>query len=447
MILRILLSAILLLAGFNSFGQEVERKNLGKIDGRARLFLMNTINEDELTDYFASAIGVGLGYSSPIIKGFQFRTSAFYTQGLYNSDLTMPDPLTNAANRYEIGLYDVGNPSSRSIFRVEELYLQYKSEAFYLRLGRQLLNTPFINPQDGRMSPTFVQGLYGNLQLSKQWNVEGGWLNRIAPRSTSRWFGVGESMGYYPQGLLETGQAANYFSNITSAGIGILGLHFRPNTKISISAWNHFVENVLNIGLVQVNGNFPVNEKWSIISGLQISRQDAINDGGNEDFSKTYLKPNSYSNILSTRIGAKNQRVEFSLNYTHISKTGRFQFPREWGRDPFFTFMPRERNEGFGGVNALMAKFDYGFDKGKTNLSLSHGRFNLPEANDAKFNKYGIPSYHQSNMEVRHKLNGRLSLQYLAVYKGRIGETYGNDRFVINKVNMLYQNLVMNYKF
>ncbi|MFZ6665396.1 OprD family outer membrane porin [Peijinzhouia sedimentorum] len=447
MILRLSITAILLLAGFNSFAQEVEKRDLGKIDGRARLYLMNTLNEGGLTDYFASAMGVGLGYSSPMIKGFQFRTSAFYTQGLYNSDLTTPDPLTNAANRYEIGLYDVGNPSSRSVFRVEELYLQYKSESSYLRLGRQLLNTPFINPQDGRMSPTFVQGIYGNLQLSTQWNVEGGWLNRMAPRSTSRWFGVGESMGYYPQGLLETGQGANYFSNIESVGIGILGVHFRPNSKFQISAWNYFVENVLNIGHIQVTGNFPADEKWSIISGVQLTRQDAINDGGNSDLTKTYLNPSSYSNVLSARLGAKNQRVEFNLNYTRISKTGRFQFPREWGRDPFFTFMPRERNEGYGGVDALMAKFEYSLNSGKTKLSLSHGRFSLPEANDAKYNKYGIPSYHQSNFELRQQINPSIQLQYLAVYKGRVGDTYGNDRFVINKVNMFYQNLVVNYKF
>jgi hypothetical protein len=31
--------------------------------------------------------------------------------------------------------------------------------------------------------------------------------------------------------------------------------------------------------------------------------------------------------------------------------------PREWGRDPFY-FMPRERNEGYGDVNAIMTKYN-----------------------------------------------------------------------------------------
>ena len=444
---KVLITAAFMLAGINSIAQQLGAIDLGKLDGRARFFTMSTINEAQLTDYFASAFGLGLGYSSPSFKGFQFRTSAFYVQGLYNSELNSADPTSGASNRYEIGLFDVANPTARSIFRMEELYLQYKAENSYVRLGRQLLNTPFINPQDGRMSPTFVQGLYGNLQLSPRWNIEGGWLNRMAPRSTSRWYGVGESMGFYPQGLRPSGQASNYFSNIESRGVGIFGVHFRPNSKIQISAWNHFVENVLNIGLVQLNGSFPIDEKWSMVSGLQLIRQDAVNDGGNSDLTKTFLNPSSYSNIVSAKIGAKNQRVEFSINYTRISKTGRFQFPREWGRDPFFTFMPRERNEGNGGVNALAAKFDYSFNTGKTNLGASHGRFSLPEANDAKYNKYGIPSYHQTNIELRHQLSQSLSLQYLAVYKGKLGDTFGNDRYVINKVNMFYQNLVVNYKF
>jgi hypothetical protein len=32
--------------------------------------------------------------------------------------------------------------------------------------------------------------------------------------------------------------------------------------------------------------------------------------------------------------------------------------PREWGRDPFYTFMPRERNEGYGDVNADIDKYN-----------------------------------------------------------------------------------------
>lgn len=47
--------------------------------------------------------------------------------------------------------------------------------------------------------------------------------------------------------------------------------------------------------------------------------------------------------------------------------------PREWGREPFFTFLPRERNEGFGDVHALMGKLSYNNSKISVKTSLAVG--------------------------------------------------------------------------
>ena len=30
--------------------------------------------------------------------------------------------------------------------------------------------------------------------------------------------------------------------------------------------------------------------------------------------------------------------------------------PREWGKEPFYTFLPRERNEGLGNIHAFTVK-------------------------------------------------------------------------------------------
>lgn len=429
---------------FSSLFAQKQEADWGKMELRARFYAMNTLNEGELRDYFASAIGAGAAYSSPEWKGFSFRTSAWLTQGLYTTDIANPDPISGALNRYEVGLFNVLDVHDRTLFRVEDLYLAYKKEQSFLKIGRQLINTPFVNPQDGRMSPSYVQGIHGRWQTQKSWHVEGAWLNRMSPRGTEDWFKVGASMGAFPQGLSSDGNRANYEGNIESKGIGILKIGTQPLKGLEVQVWNTFVENVLNIALAQADGKIALKNNFSALLGLQMTYLTAVKEGGNPDRTLSYLMPECESWVLSSRLGVGHKRGEFSINYTKMSGKGRFQFPREWGRDPFYTFMPRERNEGYGGVEALVLRSKYHILPSKLQAELSHGWFQLPAANDVALNKYGLPSYHQTNLDVRYHPNKRWSLQYLMVYKGANGNTFDNPRYIQNKVNMFYHNLALN---
>ena len=122
--------------------------------------------------------------------------------------------------------------------------------------------------------------------------------------------------------------------------------------------------------------------------------------------------------------------------------------PREWGRDPFFTFLPRERNEGFGDVSALVAKSE--FRKKYFKFTIGFGYIEMPDVLNYELNKYGMPSYTHLNLGVNYNfekylkgLNGEL----LITRKDRTGKTYDNNKYVINKVNMTLFNLVLNYTF
>jgi hypothetical protein len=150
------------------------------------------------------------------------------------------------------------------------------------------------------------------------------------------------------------------------------------------------------------------------------------------------------------RIGLKTEKWDVSANFNHITDHGRYLMPREWGRDPFFTFMPRERSEGVGNSTAAVLKMAYKIPKYRMQTSLMAGYINMPDVKNTFLNKYGFPSYYQINADVRYAFAGflkGLDVQMLAVAKINAGETYGNDRFVINKVNMVTYNLVLNYHF
>lgn len=142
--------------------------------------------------------------------------------------------------------------------------------------------------------------------------------------------------------------------------------------------------------------------------------------------------------------------MEYSVNYNRITKHGRYLFPREWGRDPFFTFMPRERNEGFADVHAVMIRAQFVSKKMRLKTGLGVGYFDLPDVKNASFNKYGMPDYAQVNWNVIYKFKKAfegLEGQILVAAKFKNAETYGNLRYEFNKVNRMITNIILNYHF
>jgi len=423
----------------------------GFVQGHFRYFNMNTINEKELSDYYANAAGGGLRYETAKFHNFQFGISGFYIFNIGSSNFTIPDPQSGQFNRYEIGLFDLEDPTNkRDIDRLEELYLKYNYKKSSFIFGRQLLNTPFINLQDGRMRPTGVEGLWAEINEIKGTKIELGWLYSISPRSTTQWFDIGESIGVYSAGLNPDGTPSLYSGNIHSKGVALFGLSTSINNNFKIIAWNMLTENVFNSALLQTDFSLPIKTNSAFIASAQLIKQDALNNGGNMDQAKTYFQKGSNSLSFGAKFGFKNRSWETTLNYNRITTRGRYLVPREWGRDPFFTFLPRERNEGLGDLNAIMAKVSYAIPQSALKTSFAAGYYHLPDVKNYAMNKYGMPSFTQINTDIRYifanALKG-LEAQLLFVAKINEGETYGNKRIIINKVNMLQSNLVLNFHF
>jgi hypothetical protein len=423
----------------------------GDLNGHFRYFFMATDNASGLSDYFANAGGGGLHYNTARFHNFQFGISGFYVFNLYSSPFDAIDSTTGQTNRYELGLFDVEDPlNHKDIDRLEELYLKYHLKETHFTLGRQLINTPFINLQDGRMRPTGVEGIWIESTQLKNTKIEGGYIYAVSPRSTTKWYNIEESIGIYPSGVNIDGSKSNYHDHLSSGGVGMLGITNKPLKWLKFQLWDLYTDNIFNSALAQVDVEIPTKKQVKFYTSAQFIRQDALNDGGNVDPSKTYFTKNGKAMTFGGRIGLKTEKWDVSANFNHITDHGRYLMPREWGRDPFFTFMPRERNEGVGNSTAAVLKMAHKIPKYRIQTSLMAGYINMPDVKNTFLNKYGFPSYYQINADVRYAFAGflkGLDVQVLAVAKINAGETYGNDRFVINKVNMVTYNLVLNYHF
>lgn len=426
--------------------------NTGIFEGHIRNFFMSTINHSDYPDYYALGVGGGLGYYSPIIKGFQVGMSGFIIYNIGSSPLSPEPPF---ANRYEVGLFDVTNPNNHEdLDRLEDLYLRYyitKQNKSFLQVGKFHLKTPMINLQDGRMRPNLQEGVWAEWNDSKKIQAKAGWIWRTSPRATIQWFEIGKSL-MYPNGRAVDGTKANYSDYTSSDGIAIANVTWKPITSIDYQVWNYYVDQLFNASLNKVEYKKKmVTHTW--MAGFQyIWQQSLYND--TLSIEKQYITQGEQSHSFSGRIGLIQDQKgeEWNINYTRITSHGRFLFPREWGIEPFYTFMQRERNEGAGDVHATTLQHIRYLDKGKHwELLAGAGMYWMPSVNDARLNKYPMPSYYQLNARSRYRFQGflrGLNLEALYIYKGNMTKDLEvQPSNFHNRVDMHHLSVVLDYYF
>ena len=298
------------------------------------------------------------------------------------------------------------------------------------------------------MRPTGVEGVWFNILDIPKTKIEGGYLWAVSPRSTVRWYYIGESLGLYGVGVNPDGTRSGYSGHINSHYVASLGIH-RDIAKHRFHIWNFHVDNLFNSTMFQADLNFPKGN-GKFIAGLQAIKQYGIENGGNDTVGLRYIDPNATSSVYSARLGWLDPKNQVTLNYTRITKEGRYLMPREWGRDPFYTFMPRERNEGMGDVHAIVAKYTRKLPVNHSQATLMLGHFKLPDIRNFALNKYGFPSYFQANIDLRHQFLGTwtgLEAQILYAHKWGVANDYDNPRYQFNKVDVSNISFVLNYHF
>lgn len=424
----------------------------GQFSGSARYYFMATDNKGSLSNFYANAFGMGIGYESAKIKGFQAGLSGYFIDNLYSSDFTKLDSSTKQGSRYELAQFNVLNPATKTMMsRLEEVYLKYTYKKSFIKFGKQDFKSPFINPQDGRMRPTMVEGAILDFNEIQKLKITSAWLHGIAPRGTIDWFSIKETIGLFGTGTNPDGSKSPSPNQISTKGIFLLAATYSFTSNNKIQLLNQYVENVFNTSLAQAEGSIAINAHRNILYGVQYIEQHAANNGGNANQTLAYLPKGSLARTFGGHLGIEwPKKWQAFINYNRITKDGRFLMPREWGREPFFTYMPRERNEGCGDVQAINLVANKTFANSRLKIEYSYGHYYLPNIKNIALNKYGMPSYFQTNLDIRCQFKGYfkgIDAQFLYAYKGKIGNTYNQDKSIINRVNMSSYNLVLNFHF
>ncbi len=414
----------------------------------SRSFFMNTLNRGDLKDDYALAQGAGIGLVTKPFRGFQMGLSGYFIFNVWSSNLAERDALTQSLNRYEIGQFDVLDRANRhNLDRLEDLYFRYSKRSFTVTLGRMTLETPFVNMQDGRMRPTLEEGIWFNeSSLSKVWYVQGGIIWGISPRSTVDWFKLRESIGPYGVGVNPMGERKEVLIDDHARVLVMFNPEIKLNENIKLIYWNAFFENVMNTALIELRAKKKMGQGELFLNTMWI-HQNAIGDGGNVDQSISYIQQGAQSNVFSAQFGLKAKGKNWNINYTHILDGDRYLMPREWGRDPFYTFMSRERNEGMANVHAFTSQYSLLSSSG-WKWGAGIGYYRLPSVTNFAQNKYGMPSYGQVNLFASYLFKGiweGLEVRFLIAGKSALSQEVVPLKNQINKVNMVNSNLVIDF--
>lgn len=418
--------------------------NHSTLSGSARAYFMATDNLQDLSDYTGSAFGAGIKMISPDIRGFSLEMSGFFIQNIHSSDFTHLDSITKNPNRYELGLFDVTDPSNiNELSTLDEFNVKFESKKWRVKAGRYVPENLFINAQDGRMRPTIVRGFQA-IYSPKNWELEVEFIDKVSPRSTVKTYLVEESFGIYPSGRNSNGQPSDYAGNIQTPGIFIGQANYKFAKKSFATLGILSVPNVFQTYYFQTEHSLE-----DFYGGLLVIGQHPLNGGGNKDASKAYAADLDKTLLLSSQLGKRFGRHSLDINLTNIRSKGRFLMPREWGREYFYTFMPRERNEGTGGTLAFSGNLKLAYRNG-LKTQFSYGRFYLPELGDAARNKYAMPSYEQWNWLTSYafqKYLKGLTARALYVRKNVIGALPENPNAIFNKVNLSLYNIILDFTF
>ncbi|THD67523.1 hypothetical protein E7Z59_07625 [Robertkochia marina] len=415
----------------------------GEIEGHIRNYFMNTRNQGELKDYYTNALGGAIAFKTLPYKGLEAGVKGIFTYRTFSADLNEPDEITGGVSKWEHELYDATDfENFNDLDRLEELYLKYNFRQGYFTYGKmEIRDTPLLNESDGRMKPFAFKGVWLHLE-NRIHRFEVSWIDRVSPRSTVEWYDFNEALGLAFNGYQPNGVPAHYYEKTESKGIALMEYYYRA--KGWRLRYNHYyLHRMFNIGMANVEYNLP---GWRF--GVQYALQ--VPDGFQEElpYEERYMQPDETGQVISILSEFRRSGWLFNAAYSRAFSTGRFLFPRELGRDHFYTSVQRSRLEGFGNSHVYTLQGGYNFNTRELFLLTQFTGVHGPEVGDLRYNKYNLDSYHLLNTKLIWNLSDFFEGLRLELFYVRRWNMHNDDpQVVFNLSNFDQFNLIINYYF
>lgn len=316
-----------------------------------------------------------------------------------SSDLTQADELTGRRARFELHMFDIEDPTNRKDFdRLENLFIAKRWRWGEVELGRFSFDSPFVNGQDSRLKANAFSGGEFNLVLDakQRHHLKGAYIHGMSPRGTIEWYSLGHSLGLLDNGLLPNGEPAEYEDHVHTDGLYIAG-YTMNRRKLDAEAWYYYADNLFQQAYARSDWHPDKKHRWNF--GAEVLWQTKVGQGGHPDEEFTYYHNENDAVLVGGRV-----RYEYGDHGVELAGlgsvgNGTYLFPREWGKERFFTSVPRARVEGLGRFTELAVHYDYRFSK-SWHGGLTIANLDAPSSADFLYNKYSLIDHYLINADV-----------------------------------------------
>jgi len=221
----------------------------GTVSGQIRAgYIKHLLKLSGETDTFSTALGGQLKYETGKYYGFDFGV-AFYTS--HSIDALSGDK--------DDGEFDEGLASVDGHYDLlAEAYLDYTYKDFKIRGGRQLIDTPYADSDDIRMTPNTFESVMATYAYN-DFSFIGAYL--------TRWQGP-DAEEYEFVDLLEEGD-----------GIALLAGTYATDA-IEAGVWYYGADQTANVIYADAVGTYSISDGIELTGGLQAANQSEINNSG-----------------------------------------------------------------------------------------------------------------------------------------------------------------------
>ncbi len=230
----------------------VEKEDILKASAQVRFGYIGYAYDNAKTpEDFASALGGQVKVETKEWNGLSLG-AAFYSSNLVRD---LSGETIDSERNYELASED----NHYNI--LSEAYIAYKSGSFNFKVGRQLIDTPYADSDDIRMTPNTFEGAVASYGMGN-FTLIGAYL--------TRW--QGPDAGTYE------------FTNLlgeNADGVAMLAGIF-TNDNIEAGLWYYGADKTADVFYADVTATYAVSEGLKLKGGLQYSNQSEKENSGIE---------------------------------------------------------------------------------------------------------------------------------------------------------------------
>jgi hypothetical protein len=291
----------------------------GTLTGQIRAAYVDQDNALDV-DTYATSIGGILKYETMSWNGTKAGIAGYFSQKL---------PFATGNNEKANG--DLFAADAKSYVYLGEAYLDYSTEEFALRIGRQQIDTPFAQTDDIRMHTNTFEAAMASYKGYEETTLIGGYISRFA--------------GY------DSGDDISKFKKLDGAnskGAAALGVLNESIENLALQGWYYGIDNLANVFYTDAGYSIPVNESMGIELAGQFGHFSEENNSG--------IDGNVYGIGATLNVGMVAVGATYNKTFNDTGKA----ISNGFGGGPYYTSMEETTIDGFEDARAyqLSTEFD-----------------------------------------------------------------------------------------